>query len=95
MALLVVFFAALVATGATLVIPRAKNLRIRQLAGAYWLAGLAMLAGGFAQGGGLDAFFHVEELGNHAALGIVVVAAIMIVWTVFCLFNGFGRGGER
>ena len=95
MALLVVFFAALVTTGAAYAIPSTKNRRVRQLAVAYWAAVALMVAAGFAQGGGLDAFLHVEELGNHAALGFVVAAGVLLVWSVFCLFNGFGRGDER
>lgn len=95
MAMVVVFFAAVVVSAAALVIPESKNLRIRQLALAYWAVWTLMLAMGFAQGGGVDAFLHMESLGDHTASGIAVAALILLVWTVFCLFNGFGRGDER
>lgn len=95
MALLVLLCAAIVCTGAAFVIPRSKNTRVRQLACAYWAVTVLLLVLGFVGQGGLDAFLHFDKLAEHAALGILLVALVLAVWTVFCLFNGFGRNGDE
>lgn len=95
MALLVLMCAAVVATGAALVIPSSKNIRVKQLARAYWAVVvavfvLALVGSGF----GADTVLHFDHLAEHAVLGVLTAAVVLIAWTVFCLFNGFGRNGD-
>lgn len=94
MAVLVLFCAALVATGAAFAIPSPKNVRVRQLACLYWGVLAALVVLGLAARGGIDSFVHVDKLAEHAALGVLLVAIVLVAWTIFCLFNGFGRGGD-
>lgn len=99
MALLVLLCAALVATAASYAIPPAKNVRVRQLAVAYWIAFAALCVAGIADYGRgeerlFGVFLHFDHLAEHAAMGVLVVAAILVAWSIFCLFGGFGRSGE-
>ncbi len=99
MALLVLLCAAVVTTGAALVIPQPKNIRVRQLAIAYWAVVLVLLAAAVVdsldEGGvSLGTFLHFDHLAEHAAIGVLVAAVVLIAWTIFCLFNGFGRSGD-
>lgn len=95
MAVLVLFCAALVCTGAALAIPSQKNLRVRQLARAYWVITAVLVAIGLLSGQGRDSYLHFDRLSEHAALGVLLVAIVLVAWTIFCLFNGFGRGGDE
>jgi uncharacterized membrane protein len=99
MALLVLLCAAIVTTGAVLVIPAPKNIRVRQLAIVYWVVIVVLLVAAVVdsldEGGvSLETFLHFDDLAEHAALGVLVAAVVLIAWTIFCLFNGFGRGGD-
>ena len=99
MALLVLLCAAIVSTGAALVIPSSKNIRVKQLAFAYWVVVTAALAAALIdsvdEGGvGIETFLHFDRLAEHAAIGVLVAAVVLIAWTIFCLFNGFGRNGD-
>lgn len=95
MVVLVLLCAAAVCTGAAFVIPRPKNVRVRQLACAYWIVTAVLVVLGLASRAGLEAFLHFDKLAEHAALGVLLVALVLAAWTVFCLFNGFGRNGDE
>ena len=95
MALLVLMCAAIITTGAALVVPSSKNIRVRQLAYAYWAVVAALLAAALlGDDAGVDTFLHFDQLAEHAAIGVLVAAVVLIAWTIFCLFNGFGRSGD-
>ncbi len=94
MGVLVLFCAAVACTGAAFAIPNPKNIRVRQLARAYWVVTAVLVAAGLASRTGMGAFIHLGKLAEHAALGILLVALVLAVWTVYCLFNGFGRNGD-
>lgn len=97
MGFVVVLCAALVASCAVYLIPAPKNLRVRQLAAALWGALAVLLVVAVLDrwsGLGLHDAMGVDLLAAHASLGFFIVAAILGAWSVFCLFNGFGRGGD-
>ncbi|WP_321973161.1 hypothetical protein [Paratractidigestivibacter sp.] len=100
MALLVLLCAAIVSTGAVLVVPSTKNIRVRQLAVAYWAVMAVLLAAALVDSAeegrlGIEMFLHFDRLSEHAAIGVLVAAVVLIAWTIFCLFNGFGRTGDN
>lgn len=95
MALLVLMCAAIVSTGAALVVPNSKNIRVKQLACAYWAVVAVLFVAALVGGNlGIDTFLHFDQLAEHAAIGVLVAAVVLIAWTIFCLFNGFGRNGD-
>lgn len=95
MALLVLMCAAIITTGAALVVPSSKNIRVKQLAIAYWAVVVALFVAALAgDDAGIDTFLHFDQLAEHAAIGVLVAAVVLIAWTIFCLFNGFGRSGD-
>ncbi len=96
MALLVLMCAAIITTGAALVVPSSKNVRVKQLACAYWAVVAALFVAALVGGNvGVDAFLHFDRLAEHAAIGVLIAAVVLIAWTIFCLFNGFGRSGDN
>ena len=95
MALLVLLCAAIITTGAALVVPSSKNIRVKQLAIAYWAVVVALFVAALAgDDASIDTFLHFDQLAEHAAIGVLVAAVVLIAWTIFCLFNGFGRSGD-
>lgn len=97
MSLLVLLCAVVVCTGAALVIPCPKNIRVKQLAGAYWVVSAAIFIFAAVDNGGVDdgMLIHFDNLGKHAAAGAVIAALVLFGWAVFCLFKGFGRDLEN
>ena len=93
MSLLVLLCVAVVCTGAALAIPSPRNLRVKQLAGAYWIACVAVFIFAAVDNGGVGdgMLLHPGCLEKHAAVGAVVAALVLFGWAVFCLFKGFGR----
>ena len=97
MSLLVLLCAAVVCTGAALVSPRPKNIRVKQLAGAYWVVSAAVFIYAAVDNGGVGdgMLLHFDSLGKHAAAGAAIAALVLFGWAVFCLFRGFGRDLEN